>query len=145
MARTLLIECTITEYRERCTRLMCDSSPTPLARLSQQCAACLHRQGQAARLRANCEPCRELAYRALCDGNDAAWDLLLMHLWPLLLRWLYAAQPELTPTVAEGMGYRVLWKFRDHCAQRADLAATFPILLATLRQCLHQVIDEGAG
>ena len=99
-------------------------------------------------MRSGCEACRELAYRALCDGNDAAWDLLLMHLWPLLLRWLYAAQPELTPTVAEAWGYRALWNFRRQCAQRADLAAnfpTFPLLLTTLRQCLHRVIDEGVG
>jgi hypothetical protein len=122
---------------------MCESSPTPLARLSQQCADCL-RPSQ--RAQANCASCRELAYRALCDGNEAAWDLLLVHLWPLILRWLYAAQPELTPRAAQALGYRALRVFRNHCASRSDLATNFPAfptLLAILQRCVQQVIALG--
>lgn len=131
---------------------MCESTPTPLARLSEQCAHCLRHQHQGARnpastAEASCEPCRELAFRALCNGNDAAWDLLLVHLWPFILRWLYAAQPELTPTRAEALGYQSLRGFRRLCAQRADLATnfpSFPLLLTTLQFCLRQVV-EGDG
>ena len=120
---------------------MCESSVTPLARLSEQCAACLRQ-----RARQSCESCRELAYRALCGGNDAAWDLLLVHLWPFILRWLYAQQPELTPALAAALGYRVLWRFRRQCQARSDLAANFPTiaeLLTRLRRCLAEVLAEG--
>jgi hypothetical protein len=101
--------------------------------------------GQSQQGQAGCEPCRELAYRALCDGNDAAWDLLLSHLWPIILRWLYGALPELTPTGAEAYGYQILARFRRACSQRADLAAnfpTFPALLVLLHHCLRQVIPS---
>jgi hypothetical protein len=117
---------------------MCESNPTPLARLSEACGKCLRQ-----RVQGSCEPCRELAYRALCDGNDAAWDLLLVHLWPYILRRIYADQPEMTPANAEALGYRALRLFRRHCAGRSDLATNFPAfpaLLALLYVCLR---DEG--
>src|SRR5262245_31422405 len=109
-------------------------SPHPLVWLSEQCAEGLRQSAQA-----GCDACRELAYRALCDGNDAAWDLLVVQLWPLILRWLYASDPELTPAAAEALGYRLLWRFRRHYANRPDLAATFPTfpeLLQKLRRYL---------
>ena len=141
---------------------MCESTPTPLPRLSKECARCLQEQDEGARTvgprnqgpygAASCEPCRELAYRALCDGNDAAWDLLLVHLWPFILRWLYAAQPELTPTHAEDLGYRGLLSFRTYCARfytaGTDLAAsfpTFPMLVMLLQQFLRRAVQDGAG
>jgi hypothetical protein len=121
---------------------MCEGNATPLARLSEECAKCLRLQGQQ-----DCDVCRELAYRALCDDNDAAWDLLLVHLWPLILRGIYARQPEASPAVAQSLGYRALRLFRRQCANRSDLATnfpTFPTLLAILNSCLLQVITPGA-
>jgi hypothetical protein len=122
---------------------MVEFSMTPLAQLSEQCAHCLRQPGQH-----SCETCRELAYRALCGGNDAAWDLLLAHLWPILQCWIYAAQPEVTPLVANALGYRTLWIFRSHCGNRAHLATQFPpfpVLLHDLHRCLMQVIALGNG
>jgi hypothetical protein len=116
---------------------MCESSPTPLARLSEACAECLRQ-----RQHEGCEACRELAYRALCDGNDAAWDLLLVHLWPYLLRAIYALQPEASPARSQELGYRALLLFRRRCANQGDLATnfpTFPALLLLLHQCLLEV------
>lgn len=126
---------------------MCEPEPTPLARLGEECAKCLRQEWHEARGPDGCEACRELAYRALCDGNDAAWDLLVTHLWPFILRWLYMTLPELTPTAAESLGYRVMWAFRRNCAERADLATNFPsfaTLLNMLYRSLIQVVTPGA-
>src|SRR5690242_10455909 len=106
---------------------MCESSPTPLARLSHQCADCLQKSTSAP-----CTSCRELAYRAFCDGNEAAWDLLIVHLWPLILRRLYAAQPELAPAAAQALGYQALRSFRRQVAAIGDLATAFPNFPALL-------------
>src|SRR3954468_9277156 len=120
-----------------------EQSRPPLAWLSDACTKCLLQ-----RVQADCEPCRELAYRALCDGNDAAWDLLVVHLWPLILRWLYANDPELMPTTAEAHGYRLLWRFRRHYTDRPDLAADFPSfheLLKSLQRYLLQMNPPRGG
>ncbi len=115
-------------------------SPIPLARLSEQCAQCLRQRSQGC-----CEPCRELAHRALCFGNDAAWDQLVVHLWPLILRWIYAAQPEVTPAAADALGYRALCSFRSQWTRRGDLTSNFPAfptLLQELHRCLMQFLPS---
>lgn len=121
---------------------MCEGNATPLARLSEECGKCLRLQGQQ-----DCDACRELAYRALCNGNDAAWDLLLVHLWPFILRGIYVTLPEASPAFAQSLGYRTLRLFRRQCASRSDLATNFPTLptlLKILNQCLLQVMTPGA-
>jgi hypothetical protein len=122
-------------------RLTSEFSPIPLARLSEQCAQCLRQ-----RIQGRCEACRELAHRALCCGNDAAWDSLLAHLWPFMLRWIYAAQPEVTPSVADALGYRALCSFRSQWTNRSDLATNFPAfpaLLHDLHRCFMQIMASG--
>ena len=117
---------------------MAEFSVTPLAQLSEECAISLRQEGER-----RCEACRELAYRALCEGNDAAWDLLLAHLWPMLQGWIYAVEPEVTPAVANVLGYRALWSFRRRWANRSVVAnyfPTFPVLLQDLRRVLMQLL-----
>jgi hypothetical protein len=111
---------------------------------------CLRQQegrprGETPQKPSSCEPCRQLAYRALCDGNDAAWDLLIGHLWPLIMRRLYDVLPELTPAAAQALGYLALSRFRQLCEQRGDLATNFPpfpALLTLLNRCLRQIIES---
>jgi hypothetical protein len=82
-----------------------------------------------------------LLYRALCEGNDGAWDEAVRHLWPLILRWLYAAQPELTPTRAAARGYQALHAFRRTVARHNYTFTTFPAfpaLLALLQRCVEE-------
>ena len=115
--------------------------PPPLDQLSAMCYECLHQT-----LSRECEACRELAYRALCDGNDAAWDLLVSHLWPFMLHWIYAEVPEVGPMAAEALGYRTLWRFRRQCAAQANLATNFPTftdLLRRLHRNLLQLLSGG--
>jgi hypothetical protein len=65
--------------------------------------------------------------------------MLVAELWPLILRWLYTHNPELTPTTAEALGYRLLWRFRRHYADRSDLVANFPPF-SELLQSLHRYL-----
>lgn len=114
-----------------------DVGPQPLVWLRDSCIQCLRSTAQA-----ECEACRELAYRAFCEGNDAAWDMLVVALWPLILRRLYVHNPELTPAAAEALGYRLLWRFRRHYVNRPNLTAnfpTFPELLQTLYHYFSQI------
>jgi hypothetical protein len=109
----------------------------PLDQLALQCAACLHEYP-----RHPCPACQELLRRALCDGNDAAWDTVVLHLWPFVLRWLYAALPDSAPDVIAVLAYRALWQFRSHYADHPQLAANFPtfaMLMQDLRRCTAQV------
>jgi hypothetical protein len=67
--------------------------------------------------------------------------MLVAELWPLILRWLYTHNPELTPTTAEALGYRLLWRFRRHYANRPHLAANFPTFSELLRSLHHFLIQ----
>jgi hypothetical protein len=118
---------------------MDEAGLTPLVQLGKACALCL--QGETGQQGSNCAACRRLLYRALCEGNDGAWDEALRHLWPLILRSLYAAQPELTPTGAAGLGYQALLAFRRAIARRRYTSTTFPAfpaLLALLQRCVGE-------
>jgi len=126
----------VVKHRRNNAHPMVESSPKLLDRLSQQCAECLRQGGQR-----DCEPCRKLAYRALCGGNDAAWDMMVVHLWPFVLRWIYATLPEVTPAVAEMLGYRALWNFRSHYALRPTLATNFPSFPALLTELHHITVQ----
>jgi hypothetical protein len=89
-----------------------------------------------------------LLRRAFCDHNDAAWDAIVIHLWSIILQWLYAARPDLTPAAAETLGYRVLWQFRSHYLHHPDLASRFPtfqVLMDDLRSCTTQVVALAPG
>ncbi len=76
----------------------------------------------------------ELQQRALVAQNPAAWDLLLLCLWPSLLSWIYAYAPETSPAVARRFALRVLCQF-----QRQQLA---PISHTTLIVQLHHTVIQ---
>ena len=67
---------------------------------------------------------RELQRRALGEQNPAAWDALLMRLWPTVLFAIYERTSEIPPATAELLAQRILSAFkRRH---------RFPVTPATL-------------
>jgi hypothetical protein len=112
--------------------------PPSLDHLKRACVHCL----QTSRHDAGA-PCRELLRRAFCDHNDAAWDAVIVHLWPTILGWLYEQQPDLSPAAAERLGYQAVRQFHSHHSANSDLATPFPtfqLLMADLRDCTRQVV-----
>jgi hypothetical protein len=113
--------------------------PPSLDHLNRACAACLQSDRNDAG-----EPCRELLRRAFADHNDAAWDAVIVHLWPAVLVWLYEQEPDLAPATAERLVYQAVRLFRSHylCnAPATDLFPTFPLLMADLQACTKQVLE----
>jgi hypothetical protein len=111
----------------------------PLDQLSHRCAECLHRARPTA-----CDACRTLLYRALCTGNDAAWDLMVGHLWSAVFQWIYRDLPEITPADAEAVASLALHRFRQQYHHPADLATfpTFSTLMADLQRYTVQILKQ---
>jgi hypothetical protein len=78
-----------------------------LNKLTRQCNHCLQHTPDA-----ECRACRELLRRALRQANDGAWDASVPLLWPTILRWIYAARPDLAPGAAARIAHRALRRFR---------------------------------
>lgn len=54
----------------------------------------------------------ELYGRALGERNQAAWDALMIRLWPGILHWIYACTPEVSPAMAERIAQRIISEFK---------------------------------
>jgi hypothetical protein len=65
----------------------------------------------------------ELLRRALREQSDAAWDALVVGLWPAVLAWVYAQRPDLAPTAAELVAQRVIFQFRGESAVSGTLSS----------------------
>jgi hypothetical protein len=82
----------------------------------------------------------ELQRRALCNGNSAAWDLLLLRSWSTLLFWIYEQAPETAPARAEQLAQQVLHNYkRLHRRNTPYLRSlhSYETLVAELQQSIR--------
>lgn len=86
----------------------------------------------------------ELYRRALVQQNQAAWDALMMRLWPAILYWIYSRAPEVTPATAERFAQQTISEFqRQQSVNVADSPLlTYDQLLMSLQQLIEQLIEE---
>lgn len=81
----------------------------------------------------------ELYRRALVEENQAAWDALLMRLWPAILHWIYSYAPEVLPATAERIAQRVINEFKHHQVSLPRADSPLPGYEQLVRD-LHQVV-----
>lgn len=108
----------------------------PLSQLTLYCPL-LHQAHSAAEQGA----WRELYRRAVNEQNPAAWDALLMRLWPGLLYWIYTRRPDLAPATAERFAQHILSEFK----RRQTVTAPLPSherLVADLQQLVERLLTE---
>lgn len=82
---------------------------------------------------------RELCRRAVNEQNPAAWDALLMRLWPSVLYWIYSRRPDLAPATAERFAQQILTEFK----RRQTVIAALPSherLVADLQQLVERLL-----
>jgi hypothetical protein len=86
----------------------------------------------------------ELYRRALVEANQAAWDALLMRLWPAILHWIYSYAPEVSPATAERIAQRAINEFKHHQVPppRADSPLPgYEQLVSDLHQVVARLLD----
>ncbi len=78
----------------------------------------------------------ELQRRALVEQNPAAWDALIVRLWPTMLLWIYTYAPELAPARAEIIAQRTISEFQQRQSRPVDHAT----LIAALHHAVIQLL-----
>lgn len=87
----------------------------------------------------------ELYRRVLVEENQAAWDALMMRLWPAILHWIYAYAPELPPATAERIAQRAIneLKRRQVPSPRTDSPLPgFEQLVSDLQQIVTYLLGN---
>jgi len=86
----------------------------------------------------------ELYRRALVEQNGAAWDALMMRLWPALLYWIYSRAPDISPATAERFAQQTISEFqRQQATATADSSLlTYDQLLMNLQRLIVQVLAQ---
>lgn len=87
----------------------------------------------------------ELYRRALVEQNQAAWDALMMRLWPALLYWIYNHAAEVSPAAAEQIAQRVISEFKRHRTTATTTHSPLPTydqLLMNLQRLIEQLLEE---
>lgn len=87
----------------------------------------------------------ELYRRALAEDNGAAWDALMVRLWPALLHWIYTYAPELSPATAERIAQHAINDFKRQ--QITSLHSTSPLpdyeqLVTDLQRAVERLLGE---
>lgn len=113
---------------------MSDLAEVPLDRLLLYCQLPLPA------VRPRCEAAWSELHCRFLWGNAAAWDTLVRLLWPALLGWIYAQQPDLPPAVAGEIAQRVLLHY--NLAQRRNSPPLQPFTTAHLAASLQGQIRE---
>ncbi len=108
---------------------MSDLAEMPLDHLSLYCQLPLPAS------RPWCEAAWSELHRRFLTGNAAAWDTLVRLLWPTLLGWIYAQQPDLSPLVAVEIAQRMLMQY--NFAQRRNSPLLQPFTTAQLAASLQ--------
>ncbi|MEZ4679095.1 MAG: hypothetical protein R2932_33250 [Caldilineaceae bacterium] len=115
---------------------MSDFTTMPIDQLSERCTSLaqpLSMEGEIA--------WQELLRRALLEHSDAAWDALVLLLWPAVLFWIYAQRPEIAPAVAEALVQRVIRQFQE--AYRGTDSSDEHTSVAIVKQLLYTQIVAG--
>lgn len=83
---------------------------------------------------------RELQRRAFGEQNPAAWDALVMLLWPTVLLHIYAFTPDIAPAAAERQAQQLLTTFKRRytLATTPHFSLSHEQLLAELQQLIVQ-------
>ncbi len=134
--------CCVTIDRRPCPP-MPDFSLMPLHQLLRVCPPLLQVTSAA-----DARAWQELQHRALVEQNPAAWDALLVRLWPSILFWIYANAPEMTPAVAEILAQRVIGVFKRQHIRPDSHTVELPnhlTLIADLRRTVIQVLTTSAN
>lgn len=87
----------------------------------------------------------ELYRRALIEQNHAAWDALMIRLWPSLLYWVYAYAPEIAPATAERVAQRAISEFKRQLTAPFQPAAFQPDheqLVSDLQRLVEHLLAE---
>lgn len=83
---------------------------------------------------------RELQRRAFLEQNPAAWDALVMRLWPTVLVGIYNYAPELAPAAAALLAQQILHTFKQRYTPMttSSFRLRHEQLLAELQQLITQ-------
>lgn len=87
----------------------------------------------------------ELYRRALGEQNQAAWDALMIRLWPSLLYWIYARVPEVSPATAERVAQRAIRELKRQSTSLFHRTSSLPDheqLLTDLQRLVERLLGE---
>jgi hypothetical protein len=87
----------------------------------------------------------ELYRRALVEQNQAAWDALMIRLWPSLLYWIYARAPEISPATAERVAQRAIRELKRQSTtlfHRTSSLPDYEQLLTDLQRLVERLLAE---
>lgn len=87
----------------------------------------------------------ELYRRALVEENQAAWDALMIRLWPAILHWIYTHAPEVSPATAERIAQRAINEFKRQQItppRSASLLPGYEQLVRDLQQSVALLLGD---
>ncbi|MCE7986119.1 MAG: hypothetical protein DYG89_33495 [Caldilinea sp. CFX5] len=131
---------TLLAYQRRTLDAMPDFRRLPLSQLILYCPSLL--QAASAETRTAWV---ELYRRALVEENQAAWDALMLRLWPAILYWIYTYAPDVSPATAERIAQRAINDFKRQqiTPPRSDSPLPgYEQLTSDLRQVVARLLGE---